>query len=123
VRWLIKQQTLDQSRSSLMTKMPLEIRLSIYEFAIFGEESGKVFHMFRQWRKMNYWQCHKTFDGLPCCWGIPCSRALPLNRAPLEDYGPLQNYRGARIYNVRLVSEPRKFDGGVVSLMRTCRQM
>lgn len=130
IPWQIKQKTFTQSHSDLVTKLPFEIRRSIIEYVIFGDEEGEVFHVFKKWRKLNYWQCHKTVDGLPCSWQVPCCQALSINMALSDNnnlshppYDFYKRHRAERCFNPKLVSEPRKFDGGVVSLLRTCRQI
>lgn len=107
--WKIKQRTDAQQDSSLLSKLPLEIRQLVYQEVIFGEAQGKVFHVYTRWRKLNSWQCTQPSKGQPCVWRTLCT--LPVPGSACRDPNYLQN------------NEHPVANDIFVSMLRTCRQM
>ena len=118
-----KQKTIEQSASVLYSKLPFELRTHIFEYVIRGE--GSVVHICRLGKQINYWRCTKQLNGRPCTYSNPCSKALPflsirLNTERRIISGDMNLMR--HVFSSGRITLTHS-TWGVVSLLRTCRQM
>jgi hypothetical protein len=121
--WATKQKTIDQSASVLYSKIPPELRTHIFQYVICGE--GSVVHIYSGGKRIYHWRCSKPRNSRPCTYSDPCSEALPFLSIKLSNErhyvtGDMNQFRSR--FNPGYITRVRH-TWGIVSLLRTCRQM
>lgn len=81
----LRQNIDQQTSSSLLVKLPLEVRQLVWGLVNSSDGQVRALHMFRRGQKMCHWRCRRQVKGQPCTWNDPCSRALPFNSLAITE--------------------------------------
>lgn len=109
-----KHTNMEQSQSMLMSRLPLEVRLMIYE-EVLCRPVGVVHITTRKNGKLGYSRC-KAEDGR--CRGLECFHG------PNEDLDSTWRTRDKDLFSTWSPSNtPDMADGGLLALLQSCRQV
>lgn len=108
-----RQRSDDQSTSSFLMKLPLEIRQIIYEEVLADGAHGSVVHILRKHGRLGHWRCRVPVEsGLELCdsQGRRCVEGWLSYKAKV--------WHADRAGRLDLIT-----DDGLLPLLRTCRLM